>query len=321
MSENSSVGCYGKLPIFADFIRYNADGAEVERLDQWIQESLVLARAKLGSGWDAAYRRAPVTRLVFRVPNSPRFLAGVCAPGTDKAGRLFPFLVFSLAPCAPVEQDAPLLPDLYRPFTESAQDLALGGWKDADLRQLQVRVDALPRVDPVADLAGGRTRYAEYVKGETNASFWSAAAGSFDGPAKGRVVRNLIEALQWIRKDANGKSALGLRFPLPAAPSGGSAECFWLDLAFRISGLRGVPPLVYWNAGAGEAPRHLTLFLSAPTAKCFAPALFPDLDSDHVWDLSQGDDVAPPEPVRVLLSDPDLKLAEVLERLPKAVRL
>ena len=39
------AGCYGKLPIFADFIRHNYRTPEVEQLDQWFQEGIYFARA------------------------------------------------------------------------------------------------------------------------------------------------------------------------------------------------------------------------------------------------------------------------------------
>jgi len=30
-----AAGCYGKLPFFGDFVRFNSDSAENETLDRW----------------------------------------------------------------------------------------------------------------------------------------------------------------------------------------------------------------------------------------------------------------------------------------------
>ena len=38
------VGCFGKLPIYADFIRYNASGPEIQEMDQWFQEGIHSAK-------------------------------------------------------------------------------------------------------------------------------------------------------------------------------------------------------------------------------------------------------------------------------------
>ncbi|MGH9363063.1 MAG: type VI secretion system-associated protein TagF, partial [Thermoanaerobaculia bacterium] len=48
----SAAGCFGKLPIFADFIRHNAGGREAGQFDRWLQEGMALSQQVLGRDWE-----------------------------------------------------------------------------------------------------------------------------------------------------------------------------------------------------------------------------------------------------------------------------
>ena len=50
-----SIGCFGKLPIFADFIRHRGSSKEVEAFDRWVQEGIYWSRKKLGDRWDSLF--------------------------------------------------------------------------------------------------------------------------------------------------------------------------------------------------------------------------------------------------------------------------
>ena len=111
-------GCYGKLPIFADFIRHNYRTPEVEQLDQWFQEGIYFARQSIGGRWEAGYDKGPSFRFLFRPSGSARFLIGAGTPGSDKVGRRYPFAIFLHGDCFPFERDAALLPVVFPGLNE-----------------------------------------------------------------------------------------------------------------------------------------------------------------------------------------------------------
>jgi type VI secretion system ImpM family protein len=137
------AGCYGKLPIFADFIRHNYRTPEVEQLDQWFQEGIYFARQSLGGRWEAGYDKGPSFRFLFRPSGSAKFLIGAGAPGADKVGRRYPFAVFMHGDCFP-ESTSRCCRGL-PPALDAAQELASGGWKAGDVALTSGRY--LPAID------------------------------------------------------------------------------------------------------------------------------------------------------------------------------
>lgn len=310
-----SASCYGKLPIFADFIRHNAGGAEVQQFDQWLQESIYLARQSLGPRWDALFDRLPASRFVYRPAGSPRFMIGVTVPGTDKAGRKYPFSIFHSADAAPFERDAALLPAAFDGFLEEAQSLAVKGWVGGDMKALLGKVETLRPAG-----ASAREGYEKFLAGTKASDFWTALFGSFEHPAKAQVLGNLRDMLAGLSHTPLGKLAYGLKFPLPASLGPSSSlsyeACFWLDLTFRLVGQAVFPPLVFWNQRGTSADPSLYLFFNNPSPRYFVPLLRRDVDSDHVADLTKGGDPSKfKSAYGAALDDASLPLGELAKKL------
>lgn len=89
-----SIGYFGKLPAYPDFIKYNAGTDEIIKLDNWIQEGIIKAKDNLKSEWKTAYRNSPRHNFLYSFPNSSSIMLGIMFPGTDKSEREFPFLAY-----------------------------------------------------------------------------------------------------------------------------------------------------------------------------------------------------------------------------------
>jgi len=286
------AGCYGKLPIFGDFLRHNWQGPELQALDQWFQEGIVLGKQTLGAAWDAAYDKMPPTRFMYRPAGSPRCLVGVAVPGKDQVGRKYPFCAFLVADAAPLDRDASMVPTMFSPFLDAAQDLALKGWIGGDAKQLLAKVDALKSTD-LAVGAACRAKYEEFLKGEKCADFWPDIFGSFDNVGKYLLIHNLLDAVGMVRNAPPGKSTIGLKFPLPASLDRGASgleASLWLDLAMRLTKRAGVPAFAAWSQRGSDHDPCLFVFFTPPSPRCFTALVKPAHDSDHIWDLGKGDD-------------------------------
>ena len=306
------AGCYGKLPIFADFIRHNYRTPEVEQLDQWFQEGIYFARQSIGGRWEAGYDKGPSFRFLFRPSGSARFLIGAGSPGTDKVGRRYPFAVFLHGDCFPFERDAALLPVVFRSFLDPAHDLVAGGWKGGDVAQLTAKIDKLPAVDASA-INGHRSAQEAFLKRERASAFWTGVFGTPAHPGRATILQNLQEAVRILRATPVGRPSLGLKFPLPAqggSEAASAAAAFWMDLAFRLVGWRSVPSLAFWHTGGGDAAPHLILFFTGTSPKNFPSLILPEYDSETLWDLSRGG-AAAPDRVTQVVNGPDLSMADL----------
>ena len=122
-------GCLGKLPLHGDFIRYNASSQEVKELDQWIQDGIYEGYQQLDSKWDATFDAAPISRFIFCHPKSKRVVTGLFKPSVDKAGRRYPFLVYTVIEPGGLGNEVGYLPWAIEPFLLRATELA--DWSDS----------------------------------------------------------------------------------------------------------------------------------------------------------------------------------------------
>lgn len=86
-----TVGLYGKLPIFGDFVvRYLRDEF-VNPWDRWLQDGLDNSRKLLGNAWLDNYLVAPIWRFVIgQGMLGDGAWIGIMVPSVDRVGRYFP---------------------------------------------------------------------------------------------------------------------------------------------------------------------------------------------------------------------------------------
>lgn|GEM_PF-3900465 len=100
-----TAGYFGKLPQYNDFIKYNAGGPEILKLDDWIQKGIKLGKKKMKEGWKHAYRNSPVYNFIYPFTDSPNLIAGTIEAGYDKSKREYPFIVFATLPFSSIKRD------------------------------------------------------------------------------------------------------------------------------------------------------------------------------------------------------------------------
>lgn len=163
-------GCLGKLPLHGDFIRYNAGSPEVHELDHWIGDGIVHGYNELDSAWDRTFDAAPQARFVYRSPRTQRVLAGLFRPSVDRAGRRFPFLVYSILEPAAVGADLPYLPLALEPFIARAAEV--GSWADGaiNVNDFLAHFDGL-RFEP--DFGEARRAFGRFVLSRPAADFFT----------------------------------------------------------------------------------------------------------------------------------------------------
>lgn len=260
-------GCFGKLPIHADFIRWNASWQEVGLLDEWLQEGMALAR-QLG----ASPARPGPACFLFSPPNSLRFLLGCVAPSSDKAGREFPFLVFVLVPCPLFRRYPHLIPFAFAHFFVQAERIVSEGWRNRTIQQFLDEMGQLDIPPPPLDVV---VHYDSDLRMRRWKELWNSIA-----PRSSDVTELTFWGnVQTVFHPSGAWKHCGIRIPL-SGPDSNLQLSFWLDIGHTLANDARIPSLLFWNQGGA------IVYYRKPRAKDFLPAFLGISDDDSVVHLA-----------------------------------
>jgi type VI secretion system ImpM family protein len=283
--------CFGKLPAFGDFVRHDASGRDVLVFDQWLQQGLHHARARLGADWDASARCAPAYGFLFFPENAESFLFGLIRPSHDRSERPFPFVLALRVDRRFSMERLAFAPVVFAAFLDGAARLADEAARGSTLQEIgdalellrpPVKQDYAALIKPyVVHLAS--TRLSERWTG-----LWNEPADTVDGRARlvfGRLLDLLIPFRGW----NPARFKLGLRFPIAGDDvERGYATSFWIEATLRMLDAREARPFYFWTTaqrpGATAQAGHLFLFLHEPSTRTVVHFVRPDLaGSDICW--------------------------------------
>ncbi|VAW74707.1 hypothetical protein MNBD_GAMMA12-3062 [hydrothermal vent metagenome] len=138
------VGCIGKLPLYADFLRHNLHNAEAIALDKWMQSGFQHLSQKRRTTFKEVFNRFPRLEFMLFGDDNLRPISGVMVAGKDQSGREYPFTIFKVMGAAIHTSQIPLLPSMLSVFHHLAIDLCHEKWVNEEKNVLFKRIDALP---------------------------------------------------------------------------------------------------------------------------------------------------------------------------------
>jgi type VI secretion system protein ImpM len=262
--EPLSLGCYGKLPLSPEFIRYNANGLEVQALDQWFQAGIHQAKSRIGSSWSTEYLQSGPWNFLFAPEGGSHFLMGVLMPSKDRAGREFPLFLFLRLPVAPLKSRIWLAPLGADVFLRHANQQAHREWHGMELPQFRDSLDAwtIPSLD---EILSAEQVYEEYLRTQTMEGFWKDLLGNFHHPVKYFLDEALRMCLEPIRKQHSKGLAWSLKFPLLESSETETFDLpYWLDLSARLMGSADVPLHLLWHRGPSKVRSCLMATFGKP---------------------------------------------------------
>ncbi|WP_426664512.1 type VI secretion system-associated protein TagF [Rhodanobacter aciditrophus] len=142
MPNPTGAGFFGKLPGTGDFVQRRLPASFVDTWDRHFEQAVSASRARLGDGWEQAWRDAAVWRFVL-APGicGDAAWAGVTGPATDRVGRCFPMVIaVPLADAGAIE--AALRHDAWFAAAERAHRKAQASGEGVGV--FEARVAALP---------------------------------------------------------------------------------------------------------------------------------------------------------------------------------
>jgi type VI secretion system ImpM family protein len=254
-------GCFGKLPIYDDFIRYNVHGRKILELDEWIQQ-----------GYSHHTRRAQINTSEENLDNSSyHFLltgsldknetvVGTLMGSEDKSGRQYPFVIFKSLSGLLSNSSISNIPCEYKRYFESNHNLLTTDWCLQPISVLEKRIEKLDEnitTNSELALTEKRLEALDNIKKEV---FWNDlldSQASLKGPVYIEIMRDLLNTV--VRKNPL-KTAWGIEMPLPYSDRVYEYVTFWLSLAESTFSGRGWQPQCIWGDINNTTRQSLYLF-------------------------------------------------------------
>lgn len=243
------IGCFGKLPIHADFIRHHAIG--IGPLDEWLSDGIYLAKSRMGKEWEGRFTQTAPWNFAFN--KGEQLWVGSMIPSHDMAGRCYPFLLF----LEMNQKEIPIYhaPAVFAPFLEEATGIIEKKGEGETLKPFLNRVIGMEVKPPLSQQAC-QTQY-ELFLNRTTGEVWNLFFGDVDHIRKYRMG----QALFWLRAVSPSVAVHLPLFPLDSLES--SDIPFWFCLLRQVT--KRTPSLLFWNRHPQEGdPWMLALFDPLP---------------------------------------------------------
>ena len=284
-STGPLVGCVGKLPLHAEFIKHNLKSREVVALDNWMQEGVTLINRMHGESWKETFATAPAHRFVFTGAGDEKSVYGLLMPSQDRSGRRYPFALFAASDEALFKDHQALLPLAAENFFTEADALLARDWSGQHVARLTDAVDGLGRLAPVTDRRALIEAEMQRLRAVTLGQFWRELLPGTDSDQRARFVRTVVGVLQTVSRRSPQRIHWGIRLPLPGRADTMPYLLFWLQLCETLLGGRSWRGHYFWNTPVNGHPARLTLFFRPLPASYFARLVEPQKADGSVFDV------------------------------------
>ena len=88
------VGCIGKLPLHAEFIKHHVEIADIAQLDQWYQVAYHQLSRHYGQDLKKIFQSMPAHHFIYMNYKLP--MIGTLISSSDQSGRVYPFVLFRI---------------------------------------------------------------------------------------------------------------------------------------------------------------------------------------------------------------------------------
>lgn len=119
---NDLVGCFGKLSVHSEFIKYNILTSEIAALDQWYQSAYHYANRHYGDEFKNYFQQMPLYHSIVIAPNRLPLLSSI-TPSCDQNGRLYPLVIFRLLENPLAQEFSLLIPLLYADYFSAVENI------------------------------------------------------------------------------------------------------------------------------------------------------------------------------------------------------
>ena len=264
-----SPGCFGKLPKFADFVKFNSGNSEILYFDKWLQNGLQFARIKLTANFNSEYSSADLVQFIFPIQTTGNSLLGTLIPSNDKSGRKYPFNIST-----PIGNDtdsdfAHFLPLAFEEYFSNSEQIIT---QLNDIEKIDDIISAIENQfnQTEVNVSHKKLQYQEYLNITTTHKLWNRLFGNFDDERKYLLLYNLTEILLPLQNKPLNNFTLGLKIPIVSENEFMYSNIsFWIDVCLTLIGNKKVKPFLFWLKNSNTLEHNLILFLSQPPNENF----------------------------------------------------
>lgn len=259
-----SPGCFGKLPKFTDFVKFNSGNNEIILFDKWLQNGLQYAKTKLSTSFDSLYSSPNSTQFIFPIQNSSNVLLGTFIPSNDKSGRKYPFIISTPFNYTFVNENPHLLPLVFEEFFLNSEK-NIYKMKDMDkLDNIIAEIENKLNHSEI-NIPNKKLLYHNYVNDTTTNKLWNRLFGTFEDERKYLIFYNLVEILSPFRNRQINNFTLGLKIPIVSESKFIFVNIsFWIDVCLRLVENVNLQPYLFWSQNPKTDVGYLTLFMNQP---------------------------------------------------------
>ncbi len=276
-----TTGYFGKLPKFADFVKYNASGNEILTIDNWIQEGIRSAELKYKNNWKNYYNNTSPIYFIFPFTGTDRITIGIICPSNDKSGRIFPFLIFGN-----MKQDliknlqVHLLPLNFKGYFDSITEVYKNNYSTEDLSEMNFQANNLS--NSTISEKSAENIYDNYLSDTSVERLFENTLNN-SGDNNVHMVNDLFKnRIEIIEHSPAVKINFDTRADYKLLDT-----CFYTQLLIKIFNRSNFFPAVYWNT-THEELISLTLFFQKPTPLNFLDLIYTDDESRNDTNLEKG---------------------------------
>jgi type VI secretion system protein ImpM len=282
------VGCFGKLPIYDEFIRYNVNGRAALELDEWIQQGYYHHSRDVQMRHEKIELNEYIYSFVFTGQReNSSLLMGTIMGSHDKCGRQFPFVVFKQLPKQATEALTSTLPCAYRTFFENSLEFCLTDW---DMQPITVvrgwveSLDAGSEVIPRKILLESEVNALQEI---SKKKFWCDMLQDSAQVNAPLVVEAMKDLLDTVVRKSPLRTSWGIEVPLPGNGRSYQHVSFWVHAAECLLGDRGWRPHYIWGNMTNCYRQTLYLFFRPVSPIFFSHLLGHRVDNGILINLEQ----------------------------------
>jgi type VI secretion system ImpM family protein len=259
-----SPGCFGKLPKFADFVKFNSGNSEILFFDKWIQNGLQIAKTKLGADFNSKYSSADLMQFIFPIQSSGNYLIGTLIQSNDKSGRKYPFIISTPIDNELGADNSHLIPTTFADYFSHSEQIITQLNEHEKLDEI-ISVIENNFHQNEANISHKKLQYQEYTNITTTNKLWNRLFGNFDDERKYLMMYNLIEILLPLKNKPLNNFTLGLKIPIVSESEFMYSNIsFWIDVCLTLIGNKNIKPFLFWLKNSKTLENNLVLFLSQP---------------------------------------------------------
>ena len=305
-NQNPTKGYFGKLPVFNDFIRYNAGNNEILVLDEWLQQGIILAKQKLKNDWKFIYENSLALRFFYPFTGTNNFISGIIFPSKDRSNRDFPFLIFFISNKRLLEKTPfYLVPLMFSNKLNTFEEIFNHINNDTTQQNLNENINQI--LPPVFEETANE-QYQTFVNNLTLGNFWERIYSASDNIKKYNIINNIFNSeIQ--------NSTVILKFNFYS-----DNKSIHLDICFLLNIIASSKnnfflPAIFWTKDINNNI-SLYIFPSKPTPINYFDMIYLIENNDRIFNVEEKLKSSQVSQLNVdFLNKNEMKLAELLQIL------